>query len=70
MDFIRNANVNITLTMDDESILKFSSLDEMHRYFDRQREESIQKAKDEIRRIGLQAFFKKKLDKSNQRGPF
>ena len=72
MDFIRNAKINITLTMDDGSILKCSSLNEMHecvkKYIDKQQAQSIQKAKDEIRRIGLQAFLKKKLDESPNYG--
>ena len=70
MDFIRNANVNITLTMDDGSMLKFSSLNEMWNHIDKQQAHSIQKAKDEIRRIGLRAFLEKKLDESNQCGSF
>ena len=67
--FIGNANLNITLTMPDGSTLKCSSLNQMHEYVEKYnnklQEESIQKAQDEIRRIGLQAFLKKKLDESN-----
>ena len=67
--FIGNVNVNITLTMPDGSRLKCSSLNQMHEYIEKYnnklQEESIQKAKDETSRIGLQAFLKKKLDESN-----